>query len=110
MIGENVIYFITFILISVHHINGQFDHDIITLVKYAENKLNNKEVSEDDIYFSKKKSENDFSVISDIQPDFSSTLHPAVNTTSGEVEGITFSESHAFYGIPYAEAPEGSLR
>ena len=36
--------------------------------------------------------------------------NPEVNTTSGVVRGITLPESHAFYGVRYAQAPIGDLR
>ena len=36
--------------------------------------------------------------------------NPEVNTTSGMIIGVTLSESHAFYGVRYAEAPIGELR
>ena len=36
--------------------------------------------------------------------------HPAVNTSSGKIIGASYSESHAFYSIPYGKAPIGELR
>jgi len=35
---------------------------------------------------------------------------PQVHTTGGLVIGRTFSESHAFYSIPYGQPPIGMLR
>ncbi|XP_076812123.1 crystal protein-like [Clavelina lepadiformis] len=36
--------------------------------------------------------------------------NPKVNTTSGVVTGATTAEGHAFYSVPYGEAPIGELR
>nr|XP_039252805.1 acetylcholinesterase-like [Styela clava] len=36
--------------------------------------------------------------------------NPLVDTTSGEVEGISTALAHSFYQIPYAEPPVGELR
>ena len=36
--------------------------------------------------------------------------NPELDTTSGVVIGTTHSESHAFYGVRYGQAPDGEYR
>ena len=36
--------------------------------------------------------------------------HPEVETSSGRIIGASYSESHAFYSIPFGKAPIGELR
>lgn len=43
-------------------------------------------------------------------PPIATYANPKVATTSGEVEGTTNEQAHAFYQIPYAEPPIGELR
>ena len=36
--------------------------------------------------------------------------YPMINTTSGMMKGQTNKHSHAFYSVPFAQPPVGSLR